>query len=149
MELIDDDLEFGWAVPTLLQVKSVDVQRRVVTLTGAAKPVVDPDRHALLRRWDHRATNKATGTVALANASWIELERGIKVKFAKGAFFRRRDYWQVVARVGARPDWPRDHDGKPLGMKPHGPTHHRAVLALVTKAGGPGGPAGTWREIKT
>src|SRR5688572_23857538 len=140
VELVDDDLELNWTTTPLLQVSKVDVQRRVVTLKGKAI-APDPARHAILRRWDHHTDDEASGTLEVVEAkndtSWIELERGIRIRFTAGGYYRKGDYWLIPARVATGDiEWPADAAGEPKAIEPHGITHHRAVLALVTKTGG-------------
>jgi len=145
VELIDDDLELSWTPTPLMQVSKVDVQRRTITLKGKATKPPDPSRHAILRRWDHSADDESKGALAVVEAkndtSWIELERGIKIRFTIGGYYRKGDYWLIPARVVTGDiEWPADGAGESVAIEPRGVIHHRAVLALVTKV------SGKWQE---
>jgi hypothetical protein len=139
VELVDEDLEFGWVVTPLLQVVNVDVQRRVVTLKGKAGAPPDPGRHAILRRWDHRAHDERHGVLPVveSKSDSIELERGIRIRFTPGGYYSKGDYWLIPARVATGDiEWPVDKNGDSVAIEPHGITHHRAVLAVANKSGG-------------
>jgi hypothetical protein len=141
VEVIDDVIEFNGDVTPLLQVSKIDAQRRIVTLKGKA-PALDLTRHAILRRWDHHADDEARGIMRVTESNdtgWIDLERGVKIRFSVGGNYRKGDYWLVPARVVTGDvEWPRDGD-VPRPIPPQGPLYHRASLAVVTKS------SGTWK----
>jgi len=141
VELIDEVIEFNGDVAPLLQVTKIDVQRRSVTLRGKA-PAMDLTRHAILRRWDHHPDDEARGVMRVTesnDAGWIDLERGVKIRFSVGGNYRKGDYWLIPARtVTGDVQWPKDGD-VPRPIPPQGPAYHRAALAVVTKS------SGTWK----
>jgi hypothetical protein len=138
IELVDDDSEFQWLPLPLLQVAKVDVQRRIVTLNGTVDPPVTPTHHALMRRWDHVADDKADGAVIVKESKddlgWLDLERGVKIRFAPGGWYRKGDYWLIPTRVATGDvEWPTDGTTRLLLEPGPGATHHRAALATLTK----------------
>jgi hypothetical protein len=137
VELTDDGSELTWSALPLLQVDKIDGHRRVVTLRGAAPSTLRPGAHAILRRWDHRADATANGAMFLKESQddtgWIDLERGVKIRFAPGGLYQKGDYWLIPTRVATGDvEWP-NKAGVPMAIEPHGITHHRAALAIVSK----------------
>ena len=137
VELSDDDSEFAWQALPLLRVLSIDPQRRAVTLQGALAPLVSPAKHAIARRWDHKGDPDAGGAIPVSESpddiGWIELERGVRVRFLPGGLCRRGDYWLVAARaITGDVDWPMDGKAR-RPLEPMGIVHHRASLGIVTK----------------
>lgn len=136
VELADHDTEMRREAPELLKVVEVDAQRRV-TLEGES--TVDPTKRATLRRWDHRADPDAEGCVAVKEGNgatdWIDLERGIKIRFELGGNYRTGDSWRFAARAATgEVEWPRDENGA-LPRGPHGVKHHRTLLAILESSG--------------
>jgi uncharacterized protein DUF6519 len=143
IELSDDDSEFGWVPVPLLRVEAIDPARRAITLDGALTPLVDPAKHAIARRWDHAGDPDAGGALLVAeskdDSGWIELERGVRIRFAPGGWYRKGDYWIVPARVVTGDvDWPMAGKVR-RALEPFGIAHHRAALGLVSK-----GASGKW-----
>ena len=142
MELIDRGSEMRGLVAPLLQVKSIDVHRRLVTLAGKAPSTLDARDQAVLRRWDHAGDPDAEGAQFVeesATDGWIELERGVRVRFDPGGVYASGMSWMIAARVGAHAlDWPRD-GATPRAVPPHAPRHHRAAITIATRT------AGAWK----
>ena len=91
-----------------------------------------------MRRWDHTPDEKAGGAIFVkeseSDTDWIDLERGVRVRFLPGGLYRKGDYWLIPARVATGDiEWPTDEAGMRLPLEPHGLTHHRAALAIVKK----------------
>jgi hypothetical protein len=143
VELADRDTELRRQPLDLLKVLKVDEQR-LVTLEGTV--TVDPSKSAILRRWDHANPAPDKGGALLIKESadptdWVELERGVKIQFALGGRYQPGDYWLIPARVATGDiEWPRDGDVA-RHVPPRGVKHHRALLAILTKAGGEWSPA--------
>ncbi|MGW2253947.1 DUF6519 domain-containing protein [Kitasatospora sp. NPDC001660] len=112
----------------------------------------DPDRHPLLRRWDHRlptppngdGTTDTGGALPIRENDWLPLEDGVEVQFAasddptKPRTYRAGDHWLIPARVvTGGVDWPTDSQDRPQSRPPDGITYHYAPLALVEEAGAP------------
>jgi hypothetical protein len=135
VELVDDHTELLGRANPLLRVTDIDAHRRRVTLEGLSD--VLPDRHAILRRWDQPGDGLADALPVRESKDvkdWIGLERGVRIRFAPGGFYRTGDYWLIAARVATGDiEWPADDGGKPLSLEPHGVERHRAVLATVKK----------------
>jgi hypothetical protein len=106
-----------------------------------------PNRHPLLRRWDH--DTKADGAIPIVEAvntakGWAELEDGVRVQFVADKTYRSGDYWLIPARTATGDvEWPsqlkkdgteqKDSDGNRIGaaLPPHGPVHYYAPLASL------------------
>jgi hypothetical protein len=136
VEPADDDSEFRWLALPLLQVSKVDVHRRMVTLTGPVG-ALNLARHPLLRRWDHVGDDQAEGALVVRESKddtgWIDLERGIRIRFAPGGLYSKGDYWLIPARAATGDiEWPAVAD-VPQAVEPSGIKHHRAVLATLKK----------------
>jgi len=155
VEYVDDGQGLDDVPGPLLQVEEVDPDRFTVTL--AAPKDGGPDLpaargyHALLRRWDHRASREPEGGMAPRGAvlfeftsedeqPWLELEDGIQVQFGKG-LYRSGDYWVIPARTATGDvEWPQEEPASdaaqggpvPKALGPHGVDHFYAPLARVT-----------------
>jgi hypothetical protein len=142
VELVDDDIILLNKTVPLLQVREVDSMEGRVVLSWKNGVMVDPERHALLRRWDQKAMQ---GTIPIQLSGegetltdWIPLENGIEVQFAlsRGARIRHGDYWLIPARaVTGDVEWPlvTDKEGKRQRrlLPPLGVAHHFAPLAIL------------------
>lgn len=144
VELVDDAYVARGEPAALLQVVEVDVPERRVLLSAEPDPRYGrrPDRHPYLRRWDHRATGEyggpglVDGALELVEDTWLDLEDGVQVRFAKGGAYRPGDYWLIPARAATGDvEWPRDAEDRPLLVPPHGPEYGHAPLAWVTGRG--------------
>ena len=155
VEITDDDFEEAGIPGPLRRVKDVDVSRNRVTLEAPAEGGDLPkygeagspgarEKHALLRRWDHRESPpaksgpKPRGAVLYAvpaagpmgEDGWLPLENGIQVRFQPGTF-RPGDCWLIPARTATGDvEWPGPPDN-PDAVLPHGVEHRYAPLALV------------------
>ncbi|HEX2031939.1 MAG TPA: DUF6519 domain-containing protein [Actinomycetota bacterium] len=138
VEVVDDDVVLGAAAEPLLQVDDIDPGTLEVTLSAAPAPGFgeDPDRHPLLRRWDRRETNgAASGTAAVTEGTWLDLEDGVQIRFEAGGTYRTGDYWLIPARTATGDlEWPRNGAG-PAARGPHGVRHHYCRLAVVDSDG--------------
>jgi len=161
VELQDDKTLLANTAGTLLQVQSINRGSLQVVLSGSAATNFgnDPTLHPLLRRWDHKAGDPASGGLALgpdgavpipappvppATAAWIDLENGVQVQFeevTKTTTFRTGDFWFIPARVATgNVIWPTETaaDGTitPVAKPSDGVEHHYAPLAIVTPGSG-------------
>jgi hypothetical protein len=151
VEVLDDTTVLLDKPGPLRRVASVDTYSRQVTLDplkgGAAAVGQEGSPHPIMRRWDQRQADPGRrglklqdGVVPIELNTWIPLEDGIEIRFeappdGKGAVvFRAGDYWLAPARVktGDIIDWPRDDQGEPMAIPPHGVYHHYARLAVLT-----------------
>lgn len=83
----------------------------------------------IVRRWD--SPGAATLETPAANEGWLELEKGIEIKFEAGQY-KTGDYWLIPTRhLTGQIDWPNDGPQPALGIR-----HHYAPLAALTLAGG-------------
>jgi hypothetical protein len=157
VELADDDTETGARSWSLLRVEEVDAARSSVTLKPAEDdetpelPVYDEGevqrKHAVLRRWDHRASAvpktgpKPRGAVLVIfskdipkdppkpGEGWVALEDGIEIQLQPGTY-RPGDFWLIPARTATGDvEWPGPPED-PEAVPPHGVEHHYAPLAL-------------------
>ena len=147
VEIVDDVYVLQNRAEPLLSVASVDEGGTVVTLQGTPASNVgqDPTQHPLLRRWDQKAGNPQHGGSELRNGAaviregvgdmnWMILEDGVQVQFVKTdppSHFSTGDYWLIPARTATGDVvWPQSKD-KPASLRPHGPHHYFAPLAIV------------------
>ncbi|WP_326751210.1 DUF6519 domain-containing protein [Streptomyces hirsutus] len=153
VEIVDDRSTLGGLPGTLARVTGVDDEGDdcTVVLSQGAGEDIGPDRHPLLRRWDHpdtdgggdlpqRADDGALRLQAQDPAGWLTLEDGVQVRFqppGAGAAYRTGDYWTFPARTATGDvTWPRDAAGHPVPSPPHGVDHVYAPLAVVTVTSG-------------
>lgn len=154
VELADDDTETGVRSWSLLRVEGVDAARSSVTFKPAEDdenpdlPVYEEGevqrKHAVLRRWDHRASAvpktgpKPQGAVLVVfpkdppkpDEGWVALEDGIEVQLQPGTY-RAGDYWLIPARTATGDvEWPGPPDD-PKALPPHGVEHHFAPLGIL------------------
>jgi hypothetical protein len=141
VELVDDDYTLAQRAFPLLQVISIDVAQRMVTLAVPKNVTAyaissDPKKHPLLRRWDQSGSVDAQGCVSLTEGGVIDLEDGIQISFEPGGIYATGDYWLIPARVAdnGTVDWPLAADGTAAPMKSHG-MHHQAVLGSFDAQG--------------
>jgi hypothetical protein len=139
VQVVDDETPRGDTASPLLQVVEVDWHERRITLSDPA-PTVNVERHALLRRWDHKGkagSELVEGAVSVTEGEWLELEAGIQVWFDSGnqPAYRTGDYWLVPARTATGDvEWP-GPPGAPELRPPLGVTHHLAPLRWVSVGG--------------
>lgn len=144
VEVVDEDYVLRGRVQPLLRVEEIDAIGMRVTLSGEPASGVgrNPERHPLLRRWDHgsdASRNGATGydAIPLREDTWITLEDGVQVYFQSAPgqpepnLYRTGDYWLIPARTATGDvEWPGDA-GQPEARPPHGVEHNYAPLAIV------------------
>ncbi|MDR7275494.1 DUF6519 domain-containing protein [Catenuloplanes atrovinosus] len=132
VQLTDDAAHFRGQAAPVLRIEDVDVPDRRVLLS--ADPVAGT-RNALLRRWDHPATDRPDGAVPLVTGRWLDLEDGVQVWFAPDATYRPGDHWLIPARtLTGAVEWPADDAGRPILRPPHGVHRRYAPLAAVRGA---------------
>ncbi|HYD82103.1 MAG TPA: DUF6519 domain-containing protein [Paucimonas sp.] len=146
VELVDDDYTLQQRADPLLKVRAIDRDELQVVLEGIpAHPVSDdPERHPLLRRWDHdgdpgQDTDDGALLVRQSNADWIDLEDGVQIQFPATYngqdAYRSGDYWLVPARAATMDvDWPQHKEAAgwvPSALPPRGVAHDYAPLALA------------------
>ncbi|MFO0614269.1 MAG: DUF6519 domain-containing protein [Polyangiaceae bacterium] len=95
----------------------------------------------LLRRWDNRIDKEWPKTTRLVAAGeWLELERGIRVWFARQGRLQRGDFWAFPSRTALGGiEWPDERREKPDGGStqeprlepPNGVWHRLARLAKI------------------
>ena len=124
VEILDARVPLEGLAHPLLRVELVGLDGEVQLSEGVPSGVArhESDR-PFLRRWD--------GT-APATDRWRELESGIRVKFERGKWYARSDYWWMVARQDGRAiEWPHEH-GHPVMREPDGVERRVAPLALLS-----------------
>ncbi len=113
----------------LVQIQSVDVSRREITLVSA--PLVSKGK-LKLRRWDQNGITATTSGVSIASG-WMDLEGGIQVEFSAGTY-KAGDYWLIPARTATgEVEWPPFEvpNINPIPQSPAGIKHHYCKLAIV------------------
>jgi hypothetical protein len=149
VEIVDDDYVLQGRADPLLQVASVDRAKMEVTLKQAPAASVgwDLTKNLLLRRWDHRASASIedkpqmtdAGDLLVQEDEWLNLEQGIQIRFqgTETHKYRTGDYWLIPARTATgKVEWPKNANGTPKAMRPHGVEHHYAPLAIIQVKGG-------------
>ncbi|GAA4759401.1 hypothetical protein GCM10023199_44360 [Actinomycetospora chibensis] len=133
----------------LYRVTEVDRPALTVKVTPAP-PVIPPDQHPRLRRWDQKNSTLTPltdkGTVAIAESAnadgpYIDLAHGVQVQFQQvaGTEYRSGDFWLIEARTAIGDViWPQTQDTAghvvPAALPPRGIEHHYAPLAWATVA---------------
>jgi hypothetical protein len=133
VELSDDSYLFGPSPNQpgeLFQIKSISQEHRTITMmTPVAQ--IDTARNARLRRWEQFGTSATAHGVPLTPGTWIDLENGIQVQFAPGAF-QSGDYWLIPARTATgQIEWPPCGGDGAFFQEPHRTIVHRAPLACA------------------
>jgi hypothetical protein len=151
VEIVDDDYTLQNRAEPLLQVKEVDRDNMRVTLKKAppsnSKVGTDPEKHPLLRRWDHQSGGLKPGgpddgAIPVVGTStgdpdlqWvITLEDGVQTQFQAHPTltYNTGDYWLIPARVATGDiDWP-GMPGGPNWKLPDGIEHSYAPLAKIS-----------------
>jgi hypothetical protein len=148
VELVDDQYALQGRAESLRQVASIDSTEMTVKLENAFPDSIGERSHLLLRRWDQmknaiseEPTNTGKiGTIIFNEDSWIELEKGVEISFAKSnandpKFYATGDYWLIPARTATGDvEWPQETAGgnSPMAVPPHGIEHHYAPLSIIT-----------------
>jgi photosystem II stability/assembly factor-like uncharacterized protein len=131
VEVVDDDALGEQGVGVLRRFIGRGNDPLEVVLDGVLGSIgTTPDKHPLLRRWDHKPTGTASA-LPIQEATWIPLEDGVEVFFDLGGTYRPGDFWQIPARtITADVEWPRDEHGKPIARPPAGVEHRYCRLAI-------------------
>lgn len=117
VEVLGDTTELHGTPGTLVQITDLDEAKRELTLSGDVSAHNGED-YPKVRRWDQDSTAIPVSTTAM------ELEDGVKVQFADGAF-QTGDYWVFAARTALA-------DVEPLtDAAPFGIAHHYCALATL------------------
>jgi|GEM_PF-733557 len=134
---ISDEVQDLKGVPGMLAtVQSVNGNVLVVAegskLNGKDFPL---DGKPKVRLWDHQLKNKAANNDGSLKTreDWIDLEKGIKVRFDPNGDYRCGDYWLIPARrATGQIQWPHDENEfvPRLGI-----IRHRCSLAVLQKSG--------------
>jgi hypothetical protein len=152
VEIEDDVSVLNNEVKPLLQVQKLDSFEMTVTLKKKAGvnynlkiEDLNPDAHALLRRWDQKKEVTNEGVLKIVESSvpdedWLDIENGIKIQFQPGGTYRTGDYWLISARTALGDvEWPEGVDDQgnstPKYLSPHGVMHHLAPLAIISVEG--------------
>ncbi|HSQ11740.1 MAG TPA: DUF6519 domain-containing protein, partial [Candidatus Deferrimicrobium sp.] len=152
LEITDDRRELGGQSGVMAQVKNVDDDNRIITLTAPlaaatfptdAQGNTTPAHHTRVRRWDQSGQVRDSNGVLIvdlnapgsqgviplpASGTSIVLEDGVQITFdgASGGNHHVGDYWNFAARTA-------DASVQELNAEPpRGTHHHFARLALVT-----------------
>ncbi|MGP1666453.1 MAG: DUF6519 domain-containing protein, partial [Rhodanobacter sp.] len=155
VELLDDDITLAQQAWPLRQVIAINMHSGSVSLSepisSSKVPLPDPNRHALLRRWDQRSAARSgslqnpeamsgEGVLTLLEGQWIELEDGVQIRFESGGLYANGDYWTLPARVADNGvlDWPQEMgaDGEltAAAVAASG-NHHYGLLGLTSSDG--------------
>ena len=134
VELIDDDASLGSRAGVFFEyLKDGDDELELVL--GGVPPGtlgLDPSRHPILRRWDHKPVIPGSNVLPVIEGTWIELEEGVQVRFGTGGQYRPGDYWQIPARtITADVEWPLDNDGDPMPQPPAGIADAYCRLGII------------------
>ncbi len=153
VEIVDDRYTLHQLAHPLWQVDKIDPGAMEVTLKREHAEqtywVEEPSEassteHPLLRRWDQQKRNDLSlkeGAIPIPNGGdWITLEDGVQIQFpdppsgTPSHTYRTGDYWLIPARTAMGDgdvEWPKDENGDPAPLPPHGIDHHYAPLAVV------------------
>ena len=148
VEILDDDLVAENKAEPLRQISDIHFDQNLVSFVSSSSSKVGqkPEKHPLLRRWDHKQGDAPKGGAELRDGAvllkegenekfWIALENGVQVQFAPSKTqndYRTGDYWLIPTRVATGDvQWP-NLKGDPQLLPPHGVEHVYAPLALVS-----------------
>jgi hypothetical protein len=138
VEIEDDDYVVQNRAERLLEIEKIDRSNLKVFLKERPESKVGtrPEKHPLLRRWDHKkgGLKLVGGAVLLRENAWLDLENGIQVFFEGGGrTYRSGDYCLIPARTATHNiEWP-GTSANPESIPFHGVTHHYAPLAIISK----------------
>jgi hypothetical protein len=138
VEVEDDDYVLQNRAERLLEIEKIDRGTLQVFLKERPESKVGtrPEKHPVLRRWDHKKEGLKldVGAVLLRENTWLDLENGIQVFFEGGGQnYRSGDYWLIPARTATHDiEWP-GGSANPESIPPHGVIHHYAPLAIISK----------------
>lgn len=154
VEMLDDDIVLRNQANDIMKVAEVDRETRQVTLSGSSPVDFDSKKHPFLRRWDQKngdgkgvaiewkvpVNPNPDAVEKTVESKEIQIEDGIYIQFQKDqddVVYQRGDYWLIPARTATGDvEWPKEDNGQPKALLPHGVVHHYAPLAIITVAGG-------------
>ncbi|MGH1403996.1 MAG: DUF6519 domain-containing protein [Alphaproteobacteria bacterium] len=135
IELTDDIRELREEPGTLVRIERVRNNEIIIEAATATGPtdLADFSSNPKIRGWD--SVGELRVNQAGDDEGWILLEDGVQIKFAEGRQ-KTGDYWVIPARTNTGDvEWPQKN-GEPEFLKPHGPKHRCARLALLDFDGG-------------
>ncbi|MGI0493683.1 DUF6519 domain-containing protein [Alkalinema pantanalense CENA528] len=135
LEITSQENELNGQPGVLVPFQSASLRKITFDRSRLTGPIPEGS-NLVVRRW-HMGTLAEIPT----NKEYIELEQGIKVKFAENSIYETGDYWLIAARID-QIDWPSDGIeqsldqpsqgiAQPLAQPPQGIQHHYALLAMV------------------
>lgn len=147
VEVVDDDVVLTPQANPLLQVIDVRPAEMTIELGGPLPGAIgtNPKKHRIVRRW----ASDLARIDALTQS--FDLADGVEINFSsmgppRGGF-RPGDYWLIPTRTAeGQVLWPRDENGDPLDLPPHGIEHHYAPLAVWRDR--VGGAAGVITDVR-
>jgi hypothetical protein len=141
VEIEDDNYVLQSRTERLLEIEKIDLEGLKVFLKESpeSKTGKNPEKHPLLRRWDHKKSESQKagltldgGAFCIRENMWFDLEDGIQIFFEGGQNYRSRDYWLIPARTVTHDiEWP-GTSVNPESIPPHGVVHHYAPLAVIS-----------------
>lgn len=139
VELINEPRELRNQPGILLRLKDVRFGGKLTF--EPVNETINPDEFAphhnpRLRGWDWTQSTAGLPLKSADPEGWIELERGIQVRFETelAATYQTGDYWLIPSRANGTIQWSRDQAGTFLRQPPLGIRHDYAQLALVKTA---------------
>lgn len=139
VEVLGDETELLGKPGTLARVMEIDEADLVLTLTADVAGHAN-ESNPKIRRWDMDKSKMAespsidgmpTGSIS-GESGWIEIEKGIEVRFKGGDNYQTGDYWLIPARDSGKIEWP--HDENDFVPK-FGIQHHSCLLAVLSLSG--------------
>ncbi len=134
-EISSDDRERLGLAGTFARVEEWSQEKREAIFDRDVSAYAEETRPRA-QRWDQTG-----GATMYVEPDWVELESGIRVRFA-GSDFRAGDYWTIPARVASKTvEWLAE--APPQGVK-----HHLCPLAFVTWDRSGAAPRSTYRDCR-
>lgn len=140
VEVLGDETELLGKPGTLARVMEIDEADLVLTLTADVAGHAN-ESNTKIRRWDMDKGKMAespsiegmpTGSIS-GESGWIEIEKGIEVRFKDGDHYQTGDYWLIPARDSGKIEWPHDENDF---VDKFGIQHHSCLLAVLSLSGG-------------
>ncbi len=137
VEVVDDIYELRRKPENLLKVIEIDSDTMKVTLSSSSVHNIDPQKNALLRRWDHSGETQDDGALPIEEGKWIELEDGVQIQFTEPSdnelahWYQSGAWWWIPARtITGNVEWPQEN-GQPAAIGPLDAGDSYAPLALL------------------
>jgi len=139
VEVLGDETELLGKPGTLARVMEIDEADLVLTLTADVAGHAN-ESNTKIRRWDMDKGKMAespsiegmpTGSIS-GERGWIEIEKGIEVRFKDGDHYQTGDYWLIPARDSGKIEWPHDENDF---VDKFGIQHHCCLLAVLSLSG--------------